>query len=125
MSFDSEYKPALQPPSWVFGPVWTFLYISMGFSIYLTWMSRDELNNSNIVFGLFAGQLILNLMWSAYFNSEQYLLSTLIIVGMILLTAIYAYLIYDVVQLASILVWPYIAWLTFAGILNVFYLVEA
>ena len=125
MSFDSEYRPALQPPDWVFGPVWSFLYISLGFSIYLTWMSRDELENSNLVFGVFAIQLILNLMWSSFFNSEQYLVSTLIIGGMIVFTAIYAYLIYDSVQLASVLVFPYIAWITFAGYLNILYFIEA
>tara|TARA_B100000579_G_scaffold347617_1_gene300751 strand:+ start:804 stop:1181 length:378 start_codon:yes stop_codon:yes gene_type:complete len=125
MSFDSEYKPPLQPPDWVFGPVWTFLYATLAISIFWTWRDRAEIENSNLLIGAFALQMLLNLTWTYAFNSERYVLSTLMLFGMVALTSYYAYGLYSFNQLASVIVWPYIAWVTFASILNIFYLVEA
>ena len=126
MSFDSQGKPWFQPPDYVFGPVWTLLYFSMAGSIIISWINREELENPSLVFGLFAFQLILNLSWTSVFNSENYWLSLLMLLSMIAATTAYAYLVYDrFFPWASVLVWPYIAWLTFASILNVWYLQEA
>ena len=125
MSFDSDYKPPLQPPDWVFGPVWTILYTCLGFSIFITFTQRDAIENSNLLIAAFALQMALNFSWTAVFNSEQYLLSLTMLIGIIILTSIYAWGVYDAVPTASILVWPYIAWVSFASILNVFYLLEA
>ena len=126
--FDSEYTPSFQPPSWLFGPVWTFLYITIGISFYFTWVSRDELENSNLVIGLFAVQMVLNLLWTAAFNSEQgaasYWISTIMLILIVAFTSYYSFLIYDVNQTASMLVWPYIAWVSFATLLNIAYLLE-
>tara|TARA_Y100001973_G_C5058608_1_gene261506 strand:- start:102 stop:479 length:378 start_codon:yes stop_codon:yes gene_type:complete len=125
MSFDSDYRPPLQPPDWVFGPVWAFLYTSLAISIVLSFRAREEIPDSNFLFACFALNMALNFTWSGLFNSEQYLLSTLTLVGIIIFTSIYAYGVYDQAPLASILVWPYIAWVSFATLLNIFYLVEA
>lgn len=125
MSFDSDYKPALQPPDWVFGPVWTFLYATLAVSIFWTWRERAEIENSNLLITAFALQMVLNLTWTYAFNSERYLLSTLMLFGIVALTGFYAHGLYSFNPLASIIVWPYIAWVTFASILNIFYLVEA
>ena len=125
MSFDSDYTPSFQPPDWVFGPVWAFLYTSMATSIVLTWINRDELDNQNLVFALFAVQLTLNLVWTSFFNAESYLISTLILLGIVATTTYYAILVHPVSQYASILVWPYIAWVSFATLLNIAYLMEA
>lgn len=124
MALDSSETPWFQPPDWLFGPVWTILYFMMAGSLVLSWGARDELENSTLVFILFGIQLSLNLAWTSVFNSEQYTLSLLMLLGMIVATAYYAYLVYDTVPAASALVWPYIAWLTFASILNVWYLQE-
>ena len=125
MTFDSEYSPWFQPPSWVIGPVWTFLYICMGVSVSLAWISREGLENSNLVFGLFIAQLTLNLLWPQVFNSASYAVSLIMLLGMIAFTAYYAMLVYDVSRVASMLVWPYIAWMSFASLINVAYLWEA
>jgi len=125
MSFDSEYKPALQPPDWVFGPVWTFLYATLAISIFWTWRDRAEIENSNLIIGAFALQMILNLTWTYAFNSERYLISTLMLFGIVALTGYYSYSLYSYSPFASMVVWPYIAWVSFASILNIFYLLEA
>ncbi len=101
MSFDSEYKPPLQPPDWVFGPVWTFLYATLAISIFWTWRDRAEIENSNLLIGAFALQMLLNLTWTYAFNSERYVLSTLMLFGMVALTSYYAYGLYSFNQLAS------------------------
>ena len=129
MSFDSDYKPALQPPSWVFGPVWAFLYTSMFISIYLVWASREQFEAAGKSFelavGLFVAQLILNFTWTYVFNSEWYWISTLMLIGMIVFTSLYANEVLEVSRFAAYLVVPYILWLSFATLLNVFYLAEA
>ena len=125
MSFDSDYRPALQPPSWVFGPVWAFLYTSMAISFYLVWASREQFEAAGKSFelavGLFAAQLILNFTWTYVFNSEWYIVSTTMLIGMVVFTALYANEVLEVSRLAAWLVVPYILWLSFATLLNVFY----
>ena len=81
--------------------------------------------NSNLVFGLFIAQLTLNLLWPQVFNSASYAVSLIMLLGMIAFTAYYAMLVYDVSRVASMLVWPYIAWMSFASLINVAYLWEA
>jgi len=97
----------------------------MGISVYLAWVSREGLENPNLVFGLFITQLVLNLLWPQVFNSAHYAASLIMLLGMIAFTAYYAVLIYDVSRVASMLVWPYIAWMSFASLINVAYLWEA
>ena len=77
------------------------------------------------VFGLFIAQLTLNLLWPQVFNSASYAVSLIMLLGMIAFTAYYAMLVYDVSRVASMLVWPYIAWMSFASLINVAYLWEA
>tara|TARA_A100001037_G_scaffold288499_1_gene299189 strand:+ start:559 stop:855 length:297 start_codon:yes stop_codon:yes gene_type:complete len=97
----------------------------MGVSVSLVWVNRGGLGNSNLVFGVFIAQLTLNLLWPQVFNSASYAVSLIMLLGMIAFTAYYAVLIYDVSQVASMLVWPYIAWMSFASLINVAYLWEA
>ena len=125
MTFDSEYEPFFQPPGWIIGPIWLVLYTCIAISFSNTLSKRDELNNYWLIVSLFAIQLALNLAWPSVFNSEQYLLSLIMIVFMIIFTIIYAYLIYETIPFASMIVWPYIAWISFAAIINVAYYLEA
>ena len=57
-------KPFFNPPDWVFGPVWTLLYILMGLSFYLVWVNKKKNNLALSIFGI---QLFLNLLWSVLF----------------------------------------------------------
>ena len=125
MTFDSEYEPFFQPPGWIIGPIWLVLYTCIAISFSNTLSKRDELNNYWLIVSLFAIQLALNLAWPSVFNSEQYLLSLIMIVFMTIFSIIYAYLIYETIPFASMIVWPYIAWISFAAIINAAYYLEA
>ncbi|MDA9722652.1 tryptophan-rich sensory protein [Euryarchaeota archaeon] len=124
MTFNSEYKPFFQPPGWIIGPIWAVLYTTLAVSIFLALTNRDKIDNKMLVFGFFLIQIALNLMWPDVFNSARYLLSLIMIVLMTLFSILYAVFIYESVPVASKLVWPYIAWIAFASIINVAYYLE-
>ena len=124
MTFNSEYKPFFQPPGWIIGPIWAVLYTTLAISIFLAITNRDKIDNKMLVFGFFFIQMALNLMWPDVFNSARYLLSLVMIILMTLFSILYAVFIYESVPLASKLVWPYIAWIAFASIINVAYYLE-
>tara|TARA_B110000444_G_scaffold154386_1_gene144496 strand:- start:32419 stop:32802 length:384 start_codon:yes stop_codon:yes gene_type:complete len=121
MSFDSAYEPFFQPPGWIVAPIWAVLYTCMGFSFTAVLNQRDELAYPKIIIAFFIIQLALNLAWPSVFNSERYLLSLVMLIFMIVLTIIYAYLIYKPLPSASVLVWPYVAWMMFAAAINTAY----
>ena len=125
MTFDSAYEPFFQPPGWIVGPVWAVLYTCLAFSITTILNAREEVPQSNLIVALFFIQLAVNLAWPSVFNSERYLLSLMMIVVMIVFTGIYAFAVYEPVPTASKLVWPYIAWVSFAGAINLAYYLEA
>ena len=124
MTFNSEYKPFFQPPGWVIGPIWAVLYTTLAISIFLAITNRDKIDNKMLVFGFFFIQMALNLMWPDVFNSARYLLSLVMIILMTLFSVLYAVFIYESVPVASKLVWPYIAWIAFASMINVAYYLE-
>ena len=111
-------KPSFQPPNWLFGPVWTLLYILMGISLYLVWKQPvSALRNKALT--IFTIQFVLNFCWSIiFFNQHQIGLALIEIIVMwicILIT------IFQFGKLSSIAAWllvPYISWVSFATILN-------
>lgn len=110
--YNTLNKPFFNPPSWVFGPAWTILYILMAVSAYLVWKKKGSLK-------LFWIQLALNLAWSpAFFGAHNILLSLFIIVPMwiFILKTIKAFAKID--KMASYLLYPYLAWVSFATLLN-------
>ena len=125
MTFDSEYQPFFEPPGWIIGPVWAVLYTTLAVSFTSVLSKQDELQQFNLIMACLLIQLALNLAWPSVFNSEQYLISLLMIVGMVAFSLAYVYLIHDVVPFASRLMWPYIAWVSFAGIINTAYLLNS
>ena len=125
MTFDSAYEPFFQPPGWIVGPVWAVLYTCLALSMSNMLSAKDEVPQSNLIIALFFVQLAVNLAWPSVFNSERYLLSLLMIVVMVVFTSIYAVATYKVAPTASMLVWPYIAWVCFAGAINFAYHLEA
>ncbi len=112
-------KPDLTPPSWVFGPVWTVLYILMGFSLYL--IIQSGLKNIEVKVGLalFGLQLILNVGWSFFFFGQH---STFW--GLLAIVLLWAVLLCTIIQVfrisftAALLLLPVLVWITFAGVLN-------
>ena len=125
MTFDSEYEPFFQPPGWIVGPVWAVLYTIIAISFSSVLSRQDELQHFRLIVVFFVIQLALNLAWPSVFNSEQYLISLLMIIGMIGFSVGYLFLTYETIPFASRLMWPYIAWVSFAGLINTAYLLNS
>lgn len=117
--YQSLEKPSWNPPSWVFGPVWTTLYIMMGIALYLVWISDAPLTTKRRAIIFWGIQLFLNFLWSfLFFGQEQIfiaLIEILILWIFILLT------IFAVARIGKLSAWllvPYISWVSFAALLN-------
>jgi translocator protein len=105
-------KPSFNPPSWVFAPVWTLLFFLMGVALYLVW------NKKNNLFWFWI-QLILNTLWSFLFfglHSPSLAFYEIIILWFAIFMTIIKFYRYN--KIASILLWPYLAWVSFASFLN-------
>lgn len=111
-------RPTFAPPNWVFGPVWTILYVCMAISAWLVWREA-ALRQAPVAFALFGGQLLLNAAWSILFfglHSPAAALADLLLLWLGIVATIFAFGRYS--GTASILLVPYLAWVTFAGFLN-------
>lgn len=112
-------KPGFTPPSWVFGPVWTVLYALQGVAAWLTWRAGIGRRAVQVALGLFVVQFVLNVAWSpAFFGLESPLLG-LVVIGP-LWVAIVATIaaMFRVDRRAAALLVPYLAWVSFATLLN-------
>jgi translocator protein len=118
--YASLTKPWFNPPNWVFGPVWTVLYILMGISLWLIIRNgfEDQAVRNGMLF--FAAQLIINLFWSLVFFGMRSpiggLLTILVLIILIVLT-IRAFR--PVSTPAAYLMIPYLCWTCIATVLNV------
>lgn len=110
-------KPGFSPPNWLFGPVWTLLYILMGGALYLVWQQTKSLVSVTVI--VFFVQLALNFAWSFIFFKLHSPVGALVDI-MLLWLAIAASMIlfYQVSKTASLLLVPYLAWVSFATVLN-------
>ena len=119
--FPTIVKPSFNPPSWVFAPVWTLLYILMGIAAGIVWDKIDsnlELVKKGLFF--FSIQLAFNALWShLFFGLNNVLLASIEIV--ILLLMIYeTYIIFKKVdKKASYMLIPYLLWVSFATVLTI------
>lgn len=112
-------KPDWQPPSWVFGPVWTVLYILMGIALYLVWKSNAPENKKRPDIILWIIQLVFNFFWSFIFFRQHQLdwaLGEIIVLWFFILLTIFAFA--RISKLAAWLLVPYISWVSFASILT-------
>lgn len=111
-------KPSFNPPNWIFGPVWTVLYLSMAVASWLVWRQRGWID-AKLPLSLFGIQMGLNVVWSwIFFGSENPGLAFAEI--LLLLAAITATMVsfWHRSKLAGMLFLPYLAWVTFAAVLN-------
>jgi tryptophan-rich sensory protein len=111
-------KPPLTPPNSVFGPVWTILYFLMGFALYLVLNKRTNKNKTMAII-IFTVQLGLNLLWSFLFFTKHWLLISvmeILILWAMILVNILVFNKYS--KLASIILTPYLIWVTFASYLT-------
>jgi benzodiazapine receptor len=112
-------KPWFTPPSWVFGPVWTILYILMGISLFLVLREGWERRDVRIGTAVFGIQLVLNILWSYLFfglRSPLYGLIGIVALWIAILATIVWF--FRISRPAAILLVPYIAWVSIATALN-------
>ncbi len=113
-------KPELAPPNWVFGPVWTTLFVLMGIASYLVWRRGVAKREVRLALAFYGIQLVLNVMWSIlFFGLQNPVAAAAEIVLLWLAIATTAYLFYRVNKPAGLLMLPYLAWVSFASYLNV------
>jgi translocator protein len=115
-SYPSLLEPAGTPPPWIFGPVWSILYLLMTTAVWLVWQQR--IHEDVLALALFMVQLILNGLWSLIFFGLQSpgaaLVEIIVLLAAIAMTAMrFA----ELLRLAFWLMIPYGAW-----VLNAFYL---
>ncbi len=109
----------LQKPSWLFGPVWTALYILMGIALFLVWRKGLAARGVRIALLVFLVQLVLNALWSfAFFGAESPLAGLIVIVALWGTIAATTALFAPLSRAAAVLLVPYILWVSFAAILN-------
>lgn len=124
-------KPVLNPPGWIFGPVWTLLYIMMGVAAFMVWRqdtargwwlwwSKSRFKKeTRVALGIFIIQLILNALWSVVFFGQQNpggaFINIIFLWLAILVTII---LFFRIHRQAAYLLLPYILWVSFAAYLN-------
>ncbi len=114
-------KPSFTPPNAVFAPVWTILYLLMGIALFLVWRTGfgdERIRRGMAIFGV---QLALNVGWSiAFFGFRSPLAGLVVIV--VLWAAIFLTMLdfFRISRIAGILLIPYIAWVSYAALLNIF-----
>ena len=112
-------KPSFNPPAWVFGPVWTALYLMMGVAAFLVWRKGLDHDWVQLALAAFVGQLVLNGLWSIlFFGLQSPGWALLEIMGLWLAIAVTIHLFLKIVPLAAALLLPYWAWVSFAAVLN-------
>jgi tryptophan-rich sensory protein len=117
--FAALTKPALFPPTWLFGIVWTLLFSLLGIAVFL--VAREGLGERQVrvALGLFALQFAFNIAWTpTFFTLQQPLaaLGVIIVLDVLLVPTIWAFDRVD--RRAALLLVPYLAWVLFATVLN-------
>lgn len=116
--YEALNKPLWNPPSWVFGPVWTVLYLMIGLAGYFAW-TRGRPDERRAVFTVYGAQLVLNALWSPLFfglHRPDWALADLILLWFSALLCIGIFS--QRSRLAAWLMIPYFLWVSFAGALN-------
>ena len=116
--YASLNKPSFNPPNWIFGPVWTTLYLLMGVALFLV-LEKKLKKQKNSLLILFSVQLFLNFLWSVIFFGLH--MPLLAFIDIVLLWISIALLIIDFWKFskpASLILIPYLLWGSFALILN-------
>jgi tryptophan-rich sensory protein len=111
-------KPSWTPPDWLFGPVWTALYFLMALSAWLVWR-RGGWRASQASLGLFGLQLALNVAWSAIFfgmRSPGIAFGEIVVLWLAIAATVISF--WGQSTTAVLLFTPYLAWTTFAALLN-------
>ena len=117
--YPSLVKPAFNPPAWIFGPVWTLLYVMMGIAAFLVWQKGWEQAAVRAALTVFAVQLLLNGLWSILFfglQSPGLAFGEIIVLWLSILATVM--LCWRVSTVSGVFLLPYAGWVTFAAVLN-------
>lgn len=110
-------KPSWNPPSWLFAPVWTALYILMGIALYLVWKPATPFKATAIV--LFSIQMLLNFSWSYIFFAKHHAGWAFVDIMALWIAILLTIIAFGrISKTAAWLLLPYIFWVTFASVLN-------
>lgn len=114
-------KPAFNPPGWIFGPVWTLLYLLMGISFFMVWkQEKGRLRNLAIL--IYSVQLLLNFAWSFIFFYFKLIGLALVEIVLLWCAIILMLVLFKKVKpIAAYINIPYLLWVSFAAILNAAY----
>lgn len=117
--YSTLVKPELNPPSWVFGPVWTTLYALMGIAAFLVWKNGWERKDVKMALGVFGIQLFLNAIWSIIFFGLHSPAWALVDIVLLWFTIVWTMVVfYKISKPAMYLLVPYLLWVSFATYLN-------
>jgi len=111
-------KPAWAPPGWLFGPVWTVLYLLMGVAAWLVWRTAGWAGASGAL-SLFLGQLVCNAAWSWFFFAWRcgaLAFADIVLLFGLIVATLFAFA--HVHPLAAVLLLPYLIWVAFATVLT-------
>ena len=110
-------KPSFSPPNWIFGPAWLILYLLMGIAVYLNWIKKTKQAKFNV--RLFFIHLFFNFIWTPiFFGARNPLFALFIIILIWLFIVAMIIRFWNVSKTSSILLIPYLFWVTFANLLN-------
>jgi translocator protein len=113
-------KPPFNPPGWVFAPVWTILYAMMGLAAYLVYEKGPRRPEVRKALAVFAGQLVLNALWSiVFFGARQILGAAIVIILLWMMILVTIRLFSRISKTAAYLLIPYLLWVSFASVLNI------
>lgn len=118
--FRTLAKPTWNPPGWLFGPVWTTLYVMIGLSAWLVWREpRVPASERRLAWALFALQAVLNLGWTPLFFGLRQPGLAFVDISLLWLVLIWMTLRFGKIRpLAGYLLIPYVLWVSFALVLN-------
>lgn len=112
-------KPFFSPPNYLFGPVWLILYLMMGIALYLNWIKKTKQAKFNV--RLFFIHLFFNAIWTPiFFGAKNLFLALIIILIIWALIVMMIFKFWKVNKVSSLLLIPYLVWVSFASLLNYF-----
>jgi benzodiazapine receptor len=112
-------RPYFTPPNWLFGPVWTILYLLMAISAFIVWQKSLVNPAVKIALILYLVQLILNALWSVIFFGLKLPMLAFIEIIMLWTAIVFTILAFARVSItAALILVPYILWVSFAAVLN-------
>jgi tryptophan-rich sensory protein len=117
--YQTLQKPEWNPPGWVFGPVWTTLYVLMGIAFYIVWKADVPSSQKRPALSFWIAQLVFNFFWTIiFFNLQEpgWAFAEICCLWLLILITIFSFA--RISKIAAWLMVPYISWVSFAGLLN-------